>query len=52
MEIPNRSSVQTISPTLGEIRNDPLELLLLLLLELEEPLAAARISRFGIYLRT
>ena len=25
MEIPNSSSVQIISPTLGEIRNDPLE---------------------------
>jgi hypothetical protein len=44
---------------LGEIRNDPLELLLLELplelaelAELEEPPAAARISRLVIYLRT
>jgi hypothetical protein len=48
MEIPNRSSVQTISPTLGVIKNEPLEDELL---EDEDEAAASR-SMPGIYLRT
>jgi hypothetical protein len=49
--IPNRISVHTIRPTLGLIRNEPLELPLEL--ELDELLEAAAISRsLDIYLST